>query len=224
MTKIIIATPAYTGTVHSQYAVSLAETKALLKERDIESEILINKSSSLITVERNSLVYCFMQTDATHMLCIDADLGWPPQSVIDLIDYDEEFVGGVYPSRTETSLKYLARPLLYDSNTVYRSSKNLIAIEYMPAGFMLLKRSVIEKMIDKFSDLFYYSNQLKVYCLFDQELSNGIYWGEDFIFCRRAREAGIKIWADPVIEFDHAGNKGMYMEELLKFKVGYKDI
>ena len=42
-------------------------------------------------------------------------------------------------------------------------------------------------------------------------------WGEDYIFCKNAIEAGINIWCDPNIEFIHAGVTGK-LTEVLKFK------
>ena len=52
------------------------------------------------------------------------------------------------------------------------------------------------------------------YCFFDTQVYEGEFWGEDFVFCRRAREAGIEIWVDPLIQFDHAGTLGMLIQAL----------
>ena len=40
----------------------------------------------------------------------------------------------------------------------------------------------------------------------------GEFWGEDYVFCRRARQAGFKIWIDPSIKLDHAGIVGAFIE------------
>ena len=94
-------------------------------------------------------------------------------------------------------------------------------MQYIPAGFMLLKRCVIEKMIQKHPETRFEPKDKKNpsgYALFNTEIYEGEFWGEDFVFCRRAREAGVEIWVDPMIQFDHAGNIGALAEILTNEK------
>ena len=211
--KVFIATPAYSGTVHVQYAISIAETRSYLLHNQIDSQFQINSSGSLLVAERNRLIYSFMESDCTHILCIDGDLGWPCQAVKAMIDFDEEFVAGVYPTRKDNM--FLFRPVFNENKSILKHPKyNLLAMEYIPAGFMLLKREAIQKMIDHFPELYFESKDPispipNGYALFNTEVMGKEFWGEDYVFCRRAREAGIKIWVDPLIEFDHAGVRGM---------------
>lgn len=216
MTKIFIATPAYGGKVHVAYAISLSETVKLLAENDIETIVQINTSGTILVAERNRLINFFLSSDATHMLCIDEDLGWPAQAVKDLIDFDEEFIAGVYPTRKGREFK--CKPIYNPDFTIVKSDKNLLEMESVPAGFMLLKRSVLEKMIVQFPELAFKSDIPLFesgYCLFNTEVWQGHFWGEDYVFSRRAREAGVRIWVDPVIEFDHAGEQGMLLDALM---------
>jgi hypothetical protein len=212
--KVFIATPAYSGTVHVPYAISLAETHTYLLQNGIECVFQINCSGSLLVAERNRLIYAFMKSDATHMLCIDGDLGWPCVAVKEMVDADVDFIAGVYPTRKDNL--FLFRPTYNpDKSIVKHPTKNLLSMQYIPAGFMLLKREAIQKMIDHFPELFFESKDSispipNGYALFNTELMGGEFWGEDYVFCRRAREAGLDIWVDPIIEFDHAGVKGMF--------------
>jgi hypothetical protein len=216
MTKLMIVTPAYDGKLNAQYCVALMQTAVTLKENHIPFEININTSGSLLVAERNKLTETFMRSDCTHMLCIDADLGWPPAALIAMILADKEFVAGVYPSRGDKVFTF--RPKLNENKSIVQIG-NLLGMEYIPAGFMLIKRSVIEKMREKFPELYYepIAEQMKFakgFCFFDTEVWNGEFWGEDYVFCRRAREAGVDIWVDPMIEFDHAGQRGALMAVL----------
>lgn len=212
MTKLFIATPAFSGTVHVQYAISLAETYALLASKGIETIIKIHSSGSLLVAERNRLVKAFLATDCTHMLCIDSDLGWPPMAVPAMIEHDIDFVAGSYPARGENI--FLFRPVYNQDHSVVTSDKKLLKMEYIPAGFMLLKRCVLEKIIADRQDLYFCPKDPNAkdewgHCIFNTEVRDGEFWGEDFVFCRRARESGFDIWVDPIIEFDHAGTRGM---------------
>ena len=111
------------------------------------------------------------------MLCIDADLGYPAQAVLAMLDADKEFICGVYPARGTQGKEFTFRPALNDDDTIV-AENHLLKMEYIPAGFMLLKRSVIEKMRNHFPELYYcpkYDKEKKqaAYCFFDTEVFDG---------------------------------------------------
>ena len=174
-------------------------------------------SGSLLVAERNRLVKAFLESDCTHMLCLDADLGWHSEVVKKFIDYDEPFVAGVYPSRKETC--FVFRPALKEDGSIRQSEKGLLEMEYIPAGFMLIRREVFEAIIAKFPELYFKpklpeGNPEDGHCFFNTEIWEGEFWGEDYYFCRKAREAGYKIWVDPTVQFNHAGTVGCLMNAL----------
>ena len=134
--------------------------------------------------------------------------------------HDKDMVVGCYPARGISKPQFIFRAALNEDGS-FVTKDHLIKALYTPAGFMLIKRGVIENMQKKFPEL-YYEPKVKVpenehdvgFCLFGIEVYEGEFWGEDYVFCRRAREAGAEIWIDPVIEFDHAGTKGMLAKML----------
>lgn len=222
MTKIFIATPAYDNKVNTQYAISLVNTCLELSKHKIDFELRVHVSGSLLCAERNRLVEAFWKSDCTHMLCIDADLGWPAESLIKMLEADEEFICGLYPARKEKT--FIFRPVTAENGSlVVEEKKGLLEMLYVPAGFLLLKRCAIEKMREANPDLFFQPKHEKCkdesgYYFFRTEVWEGEFWGEDYVFCRVARNSGIKIYADPRIEFDHDGNRGMLMSILTNEK------
>ncbi len=222
MTKsIMIATPAYSGSVNIPYCLSFSETCSTLKLHGIDVKAHIVASGSLLVAERNRIVQAFWESDCTHLLCVDGDLGWPVQAVLAMLDADKEFVAGVYPARGDKKC-FLFRPVT-DENGAIVTDRHLLKMLYVPAGFMLISRSAIQKMRDKYPELYYEprdkrNNPEPGYCFFDTEVYEGEFWGEDFVFCRRAREAGVEIWVDPLVQFDHAGTVGMLVDCLTNVK------
>lgn len=218
MTKIFIATPAFDGKVTVPYACSLCDTRLCMAANGIDVIVRIHTSGSLLVRERNDLIKSFLETDATHMLCIDSDIGWNPPDIKKLVDFDEDFVAALYPARGEKI--FLFRGVYTGENKrMDVSEKHLLKMEYIPAGFMLLKRCVLEKMIKFYPDLHYIPKDESLkhtegHMLFATEIWNGEFWGEDYVFCRRAREAGFTIWIDPTIVLNHAGISGSFMEAL----------
>lgn len=214
MTKIFLATPAFLGKVNIQYAISLTNTSLLLHERQIPLQTHISFARSLIILSRNEILQAFLNSDCTHILCIDSDLGWPPEAVLNLLNKNRDFIGGTYPSRNDGLFRF--RPLtLSDGSIVHEDG--LLEMAAMPAGFMLIKRHVIEKMI---ADTPQYAYQIKNkskppgHCLFNTGVIDGEFWGEDYFFCRLARQSGFRLWLDPTINFNHDGIVGKLIDKL----------
>jgi len=218
MKKVFISTPAYDGKVHVQYATSLVDTVTLLLQNGYMPEINILSGGSLLIADRNKILEAFWKSDCEYLLCIDSDLGWDARAVHSLLVMDKEFSGGVYPSRMQDG--FVFRPCVNeDGSLVLCPTTKLIKVEYIPAGFMLLKRSALQKIRDKFPELKFAPKDPRNtsgsgYCLFNTEVYEGEFWGEDYVFCRRAREAGVDIWVNPMFPFDHAGKKGALISML----------
>lgn len=216
---IFVATPAFNNKVNTQFTLSLIALNLLLKENGVSITNALNPSGSLLVAERNRIVEDFYRSEATHLLCVDSDLGFPAEAVLAMLNANKEFVAGVYPARSgDGASEYLIRPKLTDNSIVIQEG-HLLAAEYIPAGFMLLSRSAVQKMREKFPELYYQPKMEErknqhAYLFFNTEVWEGEFWGEDYVFCRRAREAGIDIWVDPLIQFDHDGKIGMLFEHM----------
>lgn len=228
-TKLMIATPAFDGKVNIPYTLSFANTYLACAANDIEIQPLIVTSGSLLVAERNRIVEAFYQSDCTHLLMVDSDLGWPPQAVLSMLEMDREFIGGAYPARSDKENTFLFRPITEKDGRLV-NDKHLLKMNYIPAGFLLLSRSCIEKMRKHFPELYFEPKNKEVnnpspgYCFFNTEVWEGEFWGEDFVFCRRARAAGIDIWVDPLIQFDHAGKVGMLLDVLTTDPTGKTNV
>lgn len=97
--KIFIATPMFGGSANYMYMISLINLLTALGQKGIHSMFEIAANESLITKARNILVEGFLKSDATHMLFLDADLGFDPQDVIRMIEADKDLIGGQYAKK-----------------------------------------------------------------------------------------------------------------------------
>ncbi len=213
--KLLIATPSYDAKVDVCYTSSLMITALQLYKNGIEFGSLINRTGTLLAAERNAIARTFLESDYTHLLCIDSDIGWNANDVLEMIQYDLEFVAGVYPTRRSPG--YTFRPFFNEDNSIVIGDKSLISMQYVPAGFMLLKKSVFEKIINKFPELRYESKdpalvEAQGWGFFNTEIWDGEFWGEDYFFCRKAIQAGVEIWTNPNFEFKHGENIGKLMD------------
>lgn len=224
-TKLFIATPAFDGKTHIQYTVALADTQLLLSQHGVPTKVALTACGSRLDFERARLCKIFLQSDCTHMLCIDSDLGWPPVAVVKLLEQDEDCVGGLYPARnrpTDPPLFYFRATCKEDGSVVQHPFKQpLLQMQYIPAGFVLIKRCVFESIIEKFPEIYFEPKhesliQENGHLFFHGYIWENELWGEDYNFCRRVRDCGFKIYIDPLIQFDHAGRVGSFMDVLSK--------
>lgn len=223
-THIYIATPVINDTVRYNYTLALTDTVAMLRGMGMQVSVDILAGGSLLVKTRNQLVKRFMASGATHMLCIDSDLGWPPEAVLAMLRQDKDAICGVYPIRQgQRELgknRFIFRPE-YDPKGGIAHEGHLLKLESAPAGFLLLKRETIQKMMDFHPDCYCKPKFKEIehedcFYFFNTEIYDNEFWGEDYVFCRRLREAGLELWVDPLITFDHAGVIGQMTECLIQ--------
>ena len=102
--KIMIATPMYGGMCGGQYTRAMIEFQKVCSEYEIQSEFFFLFNESLITRARNYCVDEFMRSDYTHLMFVDADIGFNPHDVLALAaiadpETDKDIVCGAYPKK-----------------------------------------------------------------------------------------------------------------------------
>jgi hypothetical protein len=209
--SIMLATPSYDGKVHVNYVSSVMKAERAARAKHIGFEIRWQHGDSLVPRARISLLSHFLSSSYhTHLLFVDADLGWdPPESVLNLLRWNKSVVAGVYPKKSlqKSWPAVLCNPLVYDEET------RCLQAEYVPTGFMMIKRSAIEAMIQAYPSrrvIVSESNDVINDNAFDffpcvPETSSKMYLSEDFGFCDLWKALGGDIWIDPDISFEHCG-------------------
>ena len=243
MTKIFIGTPCYGNMLTADYFKSCLQLTALAASKKIELQFGTIGNESLVTRARNTLVQLFMDDEQyTHLLFIDADLAFNPESVFRMLDLDEDVVTGVYPRKVIDWTKAIRRvkenpnikedelhaaSLQYNLNVKnpkkVMAKKGFIEVLDGATGFMLIKRSVFEKMAKAYPKLKfksdqhlnephdktfnYHDNSDWNYTFFDTmiEPKTKRYLSEDYAFCRLWQKIGGTVYADIVSGLTHYG-------------------
>ena len=208
MRKVMIGIPAYTGQIHLGTMRSMITDFLALKERGDDAMIFDEAGNAMIAHCRDMIVAHFLASDCSDLLFVDSDVMWEAGSLLRLLDAPVEFVSGIYPMRKdpeEYCVQWLPREELWaDPGT------GLLEVAGVPAGFMRLSRSMLERMVTEHPDSEFTDENAphgKGWALFDNIHEGRAYWGEDFSFCKRWRDIGGQIWVDPEIKMGHIGNK-----------------
>lgn len=200
-TRVFVATPAYDGRVLTDYAVSLAETCLVGPVNGIFVQASVMGNGAFIDIARDHFVRMFLESNCTHLFFIDADLKWEPRAFIGLVTSGLRVCAGAYRKRQEPEeypLKFCAK----DDGT-FILKDGWIMCERVAAGFLCIRRDVIEEMVkhrptlqvgnDPECPLLFYEKFERI----DDRRSRMI--GEDYAFCDDFRELykeDIPVWPD----------------------------
>lgn len=201
--KIAFGTPCYGGMIARTYFDSFIKTIYLLNTYRVDYYTITSADQSMVHRARNNIVRSFyFDTDATHLLFIDADMGWEADSVLRLLAADKDIVAGAGP-RKMTPVTFCARML---ENGERDKEAGCIEVENIGTGFMMISRECITKMMNAYPQTKYRHIDGKDYWgLFYPEIRDGLEWSEDYTFCHRWRQINGKVWCEPTIRLDHVG-------------------
>lgn len=216
--SVFFATPCYGGLVTDQFFLSIFKATQELVRHGITFRLTTLRNESLVTRARNILTAMFLDSGATHLFFIDADIEFDPDSVIRMLAMDKDIIAGAYPKK--------ALPVQYAMNFKYtdpvkkqiRVENGAVEVWDASTGFFCIKREVFEKMMVAYPHLHYKNDsnidpklQKFCYALFDtmidtDENGDNRYLSEDYTFCRLWQRLGGEIWMDPNTRLNHVGS------------------
>lgn len=217
--KVIISTPTRTGEAYAAYISSLTATIAAFERLGIQYDYWPLDGDSYVDRARNTICARFLQSDATDLIFIDSDEGWDVVGVLRLLMHQDEIVGGNY--RIKNAWEHWgAVPLVDGDGTplgkMLPNGNALIEARFLPAGFMRIKKTALERFIAHYPDRYYFDNSADpqapdqqyyafFHCIYDFE--NHARYGEDTGFCKQWRDMGGQLWIEPNMEIAHYGTK-----------------
>ncbi len=212
--SILIAMPCYGGLVSDKTAKGLFNLGKNLRSAGVDHGLLTMANESLVTRARSRIANFFMNnTEYERILFIDADIGFQPEDVFNLLKYDKDIVCGAYP------MKGIPLQYNYNFSEPREEEGELIKIENIGFGFSLIKRKVFESIQQKHGEeLKYYppTNNSSTpptekeyhnsYHYFLEIRKDMSFLPEDFSFFERAKSVGHSSWLNSSIRLEHVGS------------------
>jgi len=231
--SIMIATPMYGGMCSGNYMVSMLGAVQKLKEFKMPVYFSQISNESLIPRARNELVRKFLDGGHDYLMFIDADIGFHPMAIPELIAADKDIVCGIYPKKeiywdaVEKAAKAGKDNLIdYSGAFVFNMVKNedgyvetddmgVLEVRHGGTGFMLIKHEVFEKLkpyVPTYRVSSYRDPETNEYVkpltyeFFATSIDHtGALLSEDYHFCELWRKHGGKVHAHPFIKLEHVG-------------------
>lgn len=236
-TNILVGTPCYDGTVSHFYMRSYLALQETCRDRRIGLDLLMLAGDSLVTRARNRIVAQFLEMPRfTHLMFIDADIGYDPGQFLRLVERDTDIAAGIYPLkridwakvreralRGDTDLEAAALGYVLSGRTSAKgtmrvaSRAGFASVDYAGTGFMLIRRNVFETMAERHPEIAFAHTHLTTgaapvpkmqHAFFDTSIDHeaGTYLSEDYTFCRRWKAMGGEIWVDLKSRLTHYGS------------------
>ena len=243
--KLFFTSPCHGG-VDIHYMRATLELQALCQRNKMPVTFHLLQSS-IVTQGRNLCVGAFLKSGCTHMLFVDTDIEFDETSLLTMIQADKDIVLTPYPMKvvdwdkakdiSQRSGRHISKcgyyyPMAFPDPENIIIENGVTEITRGPAGFMLIKRQVFERMGKAYPEM-----KIKQQTMLNQQMhetehfwnffdtdfnkEKGTFKGEDFAFCERWTKIGGKIYANVDAYITHHGDysyKGRFIDEGAKIK------
>lgn len=208
--NVLIGTPAYNSQVHTDFVHSLIGIESAKNANLLNYSLCTIGNESLITRARNSIISVFYNNPQfTHLLFIDADLGFPKEALPLLLQQEKDVIGIPVPLKgideNGNKVYNVGKKLTYpDENGVFIT-------EHIGNAFLMISRKASKDLCEtankyKPSGLTRGDRQHNTqFDVFQVGVKNGIYLSEDYFVCHKLRFLGYDIFVYPNINITHNG-------------------
>ena len=214
-TRAHIAMPCYGGMLTESTFMSFIKFGNTTRQMGLDWTLETMVNESLISRARNTLTAKFLhQKESTHLMFIDADIGWESWHLLSLLNHNKDMIGGLYPMKT-LPIKWVVNGF----EGAETGENGLQEVSKAGTGFLLTKRNVFEKLTEHPAVKSYkndigldpvYDQYLRTY--WDTAIRQGRYYSEDWTACENWRDLGGQIWVDKRILLRHSGSYVYSME------------
>lgn len=233
----LIVTPSHDGKFFQNYVLSLVNLMARSQEQGLRLQMLLHQGESLITRARNNCVAAFLANkEWTHLFWIDSDIGFSAEAAFRVLRSGYDVAAGVYPLKRENwpaggvpagttqqlfedlTTRYTVNTEAVEGQADLRlqiQPDGFIQLDEAPTGFMVIKRSVFERMMTAYPDHRYMPDGVGQedaglhYRFFDVMVDPKTrrYLSEDYGFCRLWSGLGESVYVDANSNLTHQGAK-----------------
>jgi hypothetical protein len=243
--KLVVATPCFGGQLSTLYFASMFKLQRALRDYpNVELAVQLRDGDALVTRARANLVSLFLDDPkATHLLFVDADIGFEPDQVLRLLTSGADVAAGTYPikrinwdkvrqaietNRPKPQSAALDYVLEVENPENIAAVSGFARVRYAGTGFLMIRRNTLEKMCAHYTSLQFrrehsiadvLANSPNRFALFECMIDpdTGVYLSEDFSFCKRWTDIGGEIWADLESRLNHVGPATFYGDVATQF-------
>jgi len=204
--KVVFCCPTLTQP-HAAFLKAMEDTVPVLDAAGIDHSIVFEVGCPYISGARCTMLTKALERGADVIVFLDHDVSWRPEDMLKLLNTEGDVVAGTYRFKVDENESYMGC-IETDEQTHQPMGRRdgCISATRVPAGFLKVTRRAVEAFREVYPDLAI-SDGIGV-DLFNHGAICGTWFGEDYAFSKRWKEAGGMIWLVPDMNIDHHGNNG----------------
>jgi hypothetical protein len=198
--KVLIATPALDGRLDVWYTNSLVNSIRLAQANYIFLHPVFMSYDALIQRARNDLFKLAVEGEYDDMIWIDSDMEWSPEWIMQMLESEEDVLGGTARKKTDDAEIYVAKTKDF---TVHENG--FIKCEGLGTGFVKLSKKAFMALWESSPEYTNGERTCRMVC--DVQIVDGELYSEDTILFKKLNELGFSCWLDPKMTCNHIGTK-----------------
>lgn len=187
---------------YPQFVESLERSIPVIKAAGWDEGFVHELNNPYIGGARSAMLRKALDAKADVIVFLDYDLEWPAEDLLKLIETEGPVIAGTYRCKIE-EMQFMGA--LYsgpDDRPIVRAD-GCVKASVAPAGFLKVTKDAVDEFMKAYPELCYGPRYHQSVDLFNHGAHEGLYWGEDYAFCRRWREKCGELWIQPNLSLTH---------------------
>lgn len=222
--RVAIMTPIRNGTVHHEFASSLAATMRSI--RDWEMAWFTVTGCSILPDARSMCVAQARAWDADKLVFIDDDISWSVQDFVFLCAHKVKACTGYYVTRRTNETDPTCITIKFKDDNRVTNADGLIEVSGAGFGFIRFDKEIFDKLETEISPMFDTALPQEVNNNYADWFPYSLTWdekhkafhraGEDIHFCQRIAAKGYPLYLDPNIKLGHHAGAECFRADITK--------
>ena len=199
----VVFTTLYLGKKpHPAFIRSLENSLPVLEQNGWEHSVAIEENCPYISAARSKLIRKAMDEKPDAIVFLDYDVSWTPTAILKLLNAEGHVVAGTYRFKSE-NIKYMGSLEVGPNGNPIRRADGALSAYCVPAGFLKVTPHAVNAFAKAYPQLLFGPTMSPDLDMFNHGVIDGIWYGEDYAFCKRWKEAGGEIWLLPNLDICH---------------------
>lgn len=199
--KVVFCTPSLNGPT-APFIEALEKSIPLVTGAGWDEGFAQEVGCPYISSARATLLRKALDAKADVVVFLDYDLSWDAGDLLKLIETEGDVVSGLYRFKKDEE-EYMGVLRTHANGHPIMRDDGALCGERVPAGFLKITKEGVHKFMGDYPELVFGHRYNPSVDMFNHGAHEGVWFGEDYAFSRRWRDAGGDIWIVPDLNLTH---------------------
>lgn len=221
--KVVFCTLYLGKSPNKAFQDSLLATIPSIEALGWEHAVAIEENCPYISAARAKVIRKALDTNPDVIVFLDYDVSWSPEDMVALLLAEGDVVAGTYRFKDDTQEEYMGMIEVGLNGLPLARKDGALEAACVPAGFLKVTVKAVNHFAKKYPQLLFGPPMSPDLDMFNHGVIDGVWFGEDYAFCKRWKEAGGSIWLLPNLNIDHHKGDKVYKGNFHKYLLAHKE-